>query len=87
MNKTMKAVQINEFGDQSLLTLNNIAIPTPSENEVLIKVRLASVNPVDWKIRKGNLQPLLNHTLPLTLGWNVSGEIVSIGANVTSLRK
>ena len=82
----MKAVQINDFGDRSVLELNDIAIPTPTENEVLIKVKSASVNPVDWKIREGYLQPMLNHKLPLTLGWDVSGEVVAIGAKVNSLR-
>lgn len=82
----MKAVQINDFGDRSVLALNDIAIPTPAENEVLIKVKSASVNPVDWKIREGYLQPMLNHPLPLTLGWDVSGEVAAIGENVSSLK-
>ena len=67
----MQAVQINGFGDRSVLELNNIAVPTPADNELLIKVRAASVNPLDWKIREGYLQPLLNHPLPLTLGFDV----------------
>ncbi|WP_394209828.1 NADP-dependent oxidoreductase [Enterovibrio calviensis] len=83
MSDMMKAVQINDFGDRSVLALNNVAIPTPNENDVLIKVRAASVNPVDWKIREGYLQPLLSHSLPLTLGWDVSGEVAGVGKNVT----
>ncbi len=82
----MKAVQIHGFGDRSVLALNEIAIPTPAENEVLIKVKSASVNPVDWKIREGYLQPMLNHPLPLTLGWDVSGEVVGIGEKVSHLK-
>jgi len=85
MSNLMKAVQINEFGNINVLTLNNIKIPTPADNEVLIKVKAAAVNPVDWKIREGYLQPLLNHELPLTLGWDVAGEVVAIGTDVTSL--
>lgn len=86
MSNVMKAVQINNFGNRSVLELNDIAIPTPTESEVLIKVKSASVNPVDWKIREGYLQAVLNHKLPLTLGWDVSGEVVAIGAKVDSLR-
>lgn len=86
MKDTMKAVQINAFGDRSVLALNDIAIPTPAENEVLIKVKAAAVNPVDWKIREGYLQPMLNHSLPLTLGWDVSGEVAAIGEQVTNLK-
>jgi len=86
MSKQMKAVQINGFGDSSVLKLNDVAIPTPAENEVLIKVMAAAVNPVDWKIREGYLQPLLNHPLPLTLGWDVSGEVVAAGEKVAHLK-
>ncbi|GGI97057.1 oxidoreductase [Shewanella hanedai] len=86
MSNVMKAVQINEFGGRNVLMLNDIAIPTPAENEILIKVKSASVNPVDWKIREGYLQPLLNHTLPLTLGWDVSGEVAAIGENVSNFK-
>jgi len=82
----MKAVQINDFGDRNVLMLNDIAIPTPADNEILIKVKSASVNPVDWKIREGYLQPMLNHPLPLTLGWDVSGEVAAIGKNVDNLK-
>ena len=86
MSNLMQAVQINSFGDRSVLELNDIEIPTPTASEVLIKVKSAAVNPVDWKIREGYLQPMLNHSLPLTLGWDVSGEVVSIGVEVTHLK-
>ena len=87
MSKLMKALQIKGFGDSSVLELNDdVEIPTPAKNEVLIKVKSAAVNPVDWKIREGYLQDMLNHTLPLTLGWDVSGEIAAVGDDVTDLK-
>ena len=86
MPQTMKAVQITAFGDQSMLQLNDIDIPTPADDDVLIKVIAAAVNPVDWKIREGYLQPLLNHALPLTLGWDVAGEVVALGSRVSRFK-
>ena len=82
----MKAVQINNFGDRSVLELSDdVPVILPASNQVLIKVKSASVNPVDWKIREGYLQPLLNHALPLTLGWDVSGEVHEVGNQVNHL--
>jgi NADPH:quinone reductase-like Zn-dependent oxidoreductase len=82
----MKAVRIHAFGGREVLELNDIAIPEAKQGEVLIKIHAASVNPVDWKIRQGYLQPLLNHALPLTMGWDVSGEVVAVGGGVIHLK-
>ena len=78
----MRAVQIHQYGGSTEMKLEEIAIPEPSEGEVLIKVFAAGVNPIDWKIREGYLAEIIPHTLPLTLGWDFSGEIVSLGENV-----
>jgi NADPH:quinone reductase-like Zn-dependent oxidoreductase len=86
MNAQMKAIQIEEFGGRNMLELNNVAIPEAGAEDVLIKVKSASVNPVDWKIREGHLQPMLNHTLPLTIGWDVAGEVVAVGDKVSHLK-
>ncbi len=83
----MKAVQISEFGDRSVLELNdNVPVLMPTSKQVLIKVKSAAVNPVDWKIREGYLQSMLKHPLPLTLGWDVSGEVTDVGDEVTHLK-
>ncbi len=81
--QTMRAVRIHEYGEADVLQTETIAIPEISEQEVLIKVHAASVNPVDWKVRKGYLDGMLGHQMPLTLGWDVAGEVVSVGAEVS----
>ena len=80
---TMQAVQIHQYGDASVLELTNVPVPAIESNDVLIKVHAAALNPVDWKIREGYLADMLEHKLPLTLGWDVAGEVTAIGESVT----
>jgi NADPH:quinone reductase-like Zn-dependent oxidoreductase len=67
----MQAVLIRETGDPEVLQLEEVDRPEPGEGEVLIGVRAASVNPVDWKNRRG----LSSSDLPQVLGRDVSGTV------------
>ena len=80
----MRAVQIQQYGGLSEMSLETIAVPEPAEGEVLIKVFAAGVNPLDWKIREGYYAEIIPQTLPLTLGWDLAGKITSIGKNVSN---
>ncbi|SMF81174.1 NADP-dependent oxidoreductase [Pseudobacteriovorax antillogorgiicola] len=82
----MKAIQIQSYGDISNLTLSEIPKPNVGSDEVLIKVRAAGINPVDWKIAEGYLKEFLPHQLPLTLGWDVAGEIAELGDQVSDFK-
>jgi NADPH:quinone reductase-like Zn-dependent oxidoreductase len=81
-NDQMRAVKIHRFGGPEELEIQSVTIPVPGENEVLIKVHAAAVNPLDWKVREGYLAQIIPHKLPLTLGWDFAGEIAALGANV-----
>src|ERR1700743_2027549 len=79
----MKAIRIHEFGDlQKVMKLEEIEIPVPAADEVLIKVYASAVNPVDQKIIAGKSQQKFPSTFPLTIGWDVSGVIEAIGDKV-----
>ena len=80
---TMQSIQINQYGDASVLELANAPVPTLESNDVLIKVHAAAVNPVDWKIREGYLAEMIPYQFPVTLGWDVAGEIAELGEGVT----
>jgi NADPH:quinone reductase-like Zn-dependent oxidoreductase len=67
----MKAVVIHETGDADVLRLEEVEHPQPAEGEVLIRVQAASVNPFDWKQRRG----LADVSLPAVLGSDVSGTV------------
>ena len=79
---TMKAVRIHAYGGTEMLHYEDAPIPQLQPDDLLIRVKAAAVNPVDWKIREGHLQGVLNHHLPLTLGWDISGEVVAVGPEV-----
>ena len=78
----MKAVRIHAYGGREVLRYEECPVPTISEDEVLIRVIATAINPVDWKIREGYLKGLIPYAFPLTLGWDVSGIVESVGSNV-----
>ena len=80
--KTMKAVCIYSYGGPNVLVYEDAPRPHPGDGEVLVRVHAAGINPVDWKIREGHLKEMLHHTLPLVLGWDVSGVVESLGTGV-----
>lgn len=82
---TMKAVRISGFGGPEVLELVDIEKPEPADDEVLIRVRAASVNPVDYKIRSGTYPPVKQDQLPKVLGRDVAGEIERCGRAVRDL--
>ena len=83
----MKAVRIHQYGGAETLSLEDIQRPTPGPDELLIKVHAASVNPFDWKARQGYFQQFIPLTLPLTLGWDVSGTVEATGPAVTQFKR
>lgn len=83
----MKAVCIHSFGGPEVLKLESVDVPQPKEDEVLIKVHAASVNPVDYKIRAGQYPPVKEQQLPKVLGRDVSGTIERCGRAVRDLKE
>ncbi|MCT3768681.1 NADP-dependent oxidoreductase [Elizabethkingia anophelis] len=79
----MKAVVLKAFGDIDQLEIKDIPVPTIGEDEVLIRTKAISINPVDYKIRKGiGWAPELLAYDPIILGWDVSGIAEAVGTKV-----
>ena len=83
----MKAIQIHEFGGPEVLKYEEVTVPSPAADEVLIKVYASGVNPIDWKIRAGLARKKFPVHLPLIPGWDVSGEIEEVGSNILNFKK
>ncbi len=80
----MKAVRIKRYGNEEVMELAEVERPKPGENQLLVKVRAAAVNPVDWKIRDG-LGEMFGMKLPLILGCEVAGTVEAVGGQVKDL--
>jgi NADPH:quinone reductase-like Zn-dependent oxidoreductase len=76
----MKAIRIHEFGGPEVLRQDELALPVPKDDEILVKIHAASVNPIDYKIRSGARGD--RSKLPLTLGRDLSGTVETVGARV-----
>src|SRR5687767_10542638 len=85
-SKTMTAVRIHEFGGREVLKVEQAPRPMPGEGELLVRVYAASVNPVDWKIRKSGARGWLDVKTPYVPGFDVSGVVESVGAGVTRFK-
>ena len=87
----MKAIVYEGFGSPDILRYHDVEKPTPGEDEVLIKVHAASINPLDWKLMKGGpflVRVLLGLGKPKIRrpGVDVAGEVEAIGRNVKQFK-
>ena len=82
----MRAAVTEAFGSVDRLVVRDLPKPTPGPGEALVRVRAASMNPMDCKLREGKLRFLFRVKPPFVLGFDVAGEIEAVGSGVTRLR-
>src|SRR5919107_2403910 len=86
----MKAIVYHQYGSPDVLEITEVEKPTPGDDEVVLKVHAASVNPADWHLLRGTpyiarLQFGLRKPKDRVLGCDVAGHIEAVGKNVTML--
>src|SRR5690554_5506721 len=83
----MKAAIYKGIGGVEQLKVKNIPIPEIDSDEILVKTKVASINPIEVKTRNGNRysEPLLKHKHPI-LGWDASGVVEKVGENITDFK-
>jgi NADPH:quinone reductase-like Zn-dependent oxidoreductase len=82
----MRALRYHSFGSPGALGVEDVPPPEPAAGEVLVGVRYASVNPVDWKVAAGKFRFLVKHGLPRTMGSDFAGVVTNVGNGVDSVR-
>ncbi|WP_336367412.1 NADP-dependent oxidoreductase [Marinobacter sp. C2H3] len=84
---TMRRVVYDRFGEADVLTVVSGAVPEPGAGQVLVRVHGAGLNPIDWKTRKGLgfAARQIENALPWTPGYDIAGEVVAVGDDVTTL--
>lgn len=81
----MKSAQISEYGDPSIIKINEVEKPSAGEGQVLVEVHSASLNPFDSAVRAGYMKEVLPLQFPATLGGDIAGVVVELGDGVDSL--
>ncbi len=81
----MRAVLLNNYGGPETLLWKETPIPAVNNDEILINVKAAGINPLDWKLREGIIKDRMQ--LPFILGCDVAGIVHAVGNNVTQFKK
>jgi len=84
--RSMKAVVIRRYGSPEVLQYEDVEQPKIKPSQLLVKVHASTVNPIDWKIRKGMLRLITGNKFPIILGFDLSGEVVEVGSGVTRFK-
>ncbi|WP_327275219.1 NADP-dependent oxidoreductase [Streptomyces sp. NBC_01224] len=82
MLKTYRAVQFTEYGGPEVLHVVDREVPRPGPGEVLVEVRAAGVNPLDWQLRSGAVAAMMPVKFPAVPGGDVAGVVADVGKDV-----
>ena len=78
----MKAAIIDRYGSPEVLQIKEVERPQIESDQMLVKVHASSINPIDWKIRKGLLKNRSGNDFPMILGYDLSGEVIEVGDRI-----
>jgi NADPH:quinone reductase-like Zn-dependent oxidoreductase len=79
----MKAFVVGRYGDAGTVQSRDVPDPRVGDDDVLVRIQAASVNPLDLKTRAGDLKVILPYRMPFVLGNDLAGTIVAVGSRVT----
>lgn len=82
----MKAVVINRYGAADVLEYREVEKPGINNSEILVEVYASSVNPVDWKVRQGQMKIITGKRFPRILGCDFAGKVVEVGKNIKNYK-
>lgn len=82
----MNAVVIRSYGGIEVIEHADLEVPRASPGHVVVRVEAAAVNPIDWKIRKGEMKMMIRLPFPITLGGEYAGVVTEVGPEVTRFR-
>jgi NADPH:quinone reductase-like Zn-dependent oxidoreductase len=82
----MKAVLLHGYGGVDQLVYEEVPIPVAAAGEVLVKLSSTSINPIDYKIRRGEMKDIIPLQLPAILGYDLAGQVVALGEGVTGVK-
>jgi NADPH:quinone reductase-like Zn-dependent oxidoreductase len=81
----MKSAVFRAFGDADVLRIEEVEKPSPGQDEVLVRVRAAAVNPKDTFIRKGRFESWTGAGFPMQTGFDFAGEVAAVGGQVRGI--
>src|SRR5207253_9737363 len=81
----MRAIAANRYGDNNVLNVADGEDPKLGPDTIVVRSGAAGLNPVDWKVLRGDLDGAYPVHLPLVPGWTVAGLVVAVGPAVSAL--
>ena len=82
----MKAIIVHKYGGPRVLSYEDVPLPEPKEDELLIRIHATSINPVDWQIRSGKRWKL-KKPFSFILGFDVSGVVEAVSGKCTEFKQ
>lgn len=82
----MKRIQYRRYGGPEQMQIEDFELPQPGKGEVAVQVKYAAINPIDWKLRCGQMKIVTGRTFPRAMGMDFSGVVTSVGPSCTRLK-
>lgn len=81
-NTMMKRIQYQQYGGPEVMRLEPFEPELPGKGQVAVKVKFAAINPIDWKLRRGEMKIVTGMRFPRAMGMDMSGVVMSVGPGV-----
>ena len=82
----MKRIQYHRYGGPEELRMEEVALPEPGRGQIRVRIKAAAANPMDWKIRNGELKTMTGRRFPRGLGHDFAGVVEAVGLKVTRFK-